>query len=46
MNVFTTINKILDLNPKTEELVCLFVSDGADRDPGYISPTGDPIGDY
>ena len=46
MNVFKHINKILDANPETEELVCVFVTDGEDCDPGYRSPTGDPLGDY
>ena len=46
MKVFEHINKILDQNPGTEELVCVFVTDGEDCDPGYRSPTGDNLGDY
>ena len=44
MNVFVTINKILDENPNTEELICVFVTDGQDCDPGHRSE--DPNADY
>ena len=34
MNVFKYINQLLDENPETEELVCIFITDGQD---GYKS---------
>jgi len=44
MNVFKYIESLLDANPNTEELVCIFITDG--QDGYYRNDGGDARADY
>jgi len=43
MSVFKEIESILRINPNTEEIVVIFITDGQD---GYNSPNGDHKREY